>query len=1009
MADERVLAPGAGPLAPGDLAWVSKTPNGFFPERGHHLPPLGGAQAISSVLGLQGLNDHLEGKGTAGLQVGWNVLDLGVDGTPSAVLPDAQDGRFKLGLLDSFRLDGVIISNEAANSTHQSNDCVLNICIQGACTRTHTQAASCHRRLHTLDEADAWRAGPTPLNNGFRAYDAHALPPSAQAYKRDLTHDYIGRIHEAAIDALPKQMFDRKVMHRDSLYVGLRAVYLSTKEKLRVRDANGNLLFLDAATAEPRCLVRFAYAPFSARACHELVAAAAERAAAERAGKPAKPAKPPPPFAAIDDADYAHFVGAWLVGTVMDTAAATREVRRDSPRNAAFSVTVNAQIEWRNALPVSDAAFAPDGGKGTIPSNRWEAGVAMRQSPAVLSNFVRPAMRTLVGEGFGAAVFGAASFCAVGRARMAELVRAEAAMQSKRVGEAVARRQALRAREEVAQAMETRLAQLRTDVLAKREAAAQAGVEAQAKARADAAEAAAAAQAAETARREAESAQRAQASLNQQVESERRALRQAREAEAQEARAASERLREMGATDGTAPEAWRSLKRASNAAQADAESQAVLAAAGAAGAAGEAAAKAEQERVRSVDALSRTAGGDPPTDVVPDVVPNTAPPVDEQRRDAERKQAEAEATEREKAAVEAGPLPLPKSKDVADALMETVFNLQDCILADSPVQYIRYLIDRDDPDVADKDKRQPYPPYIPSVDGEFAPVERALAVLEQARQVRPDVRERQVRTCEAYVDYMRALIVNDADTWDKVREYRAIANQELAPPTDRVILTMLERWDAAQGPGVLIEAAVAKLEEAVVKVKAAYEQATTDADKVVRGNVLSQIELWADAMSELLDRCGRTCRKEGPLPGTTVKTNAMIVAHVHRLDMVRIACRGHRCATMTGLAARATPTVAAPKATKAAPTKPTRGKTPQRKRPVPGMATSSGAATMGPSLLTRAAPPPSLPSSSHRGAGGAGGTTGASTTSQIFNAVLANRPAPAPASAPAPAPDTSES
>lgn len=138
VADERVLEPGAGPLAPGDLAYVSKTPNGFFPERGHHLPPLGGAQAISTVLGLQGLNDHLEGKGTAGLQVGWNVLDLGVDGTPSAVLPDAQDGRFKLGLLDSFRLDGVVISNEAAHST-QSDDCVLNICIQGACTRAHTR------------------------------------------------------------------------------------------------------------------------------------------------------------------------------------------------------------------------------------------------------------------------------------------------------------------------------------------------------------------------------------------------------------------------------------------------------------------------------------------------------------------------------------------------------------------------------------------------------------------------------------------------------------------------------------------------------------------------------------------------------------------------------------------------------------------------------------------------------------------------------------------------------
>lgn len=346
VADARVLAPGSGPLAPGDVAFVCRTPCGFHPDRGNW--PSGGTQTLSSVLGLDGLNAHLAGKGMAGLLLDWNVMDLGTDGAPSAVLPDARDGRFKLALLDAYRLDGVVISSEFAHST-RSDDCVLNVAVQG--DGRHALPTRCPLRPTAHARTAALPcAGPTPLNNGFRAFDAHALPPNAQAYRRDLSNDYIGRVHEAAIDAFPTTMWDRKVVHRDSLYLCLRAVYLTTKEKLVVRDASNAPLFADAATAEARCLVKYQYMPCSARACHEIVATAAARAAAPVA----RPPKPPPPFTAITEVDYAHFLGAWLVGSVMDSAAATREVRRDTPRNASFSVMLNTQIEWRNGLPVSE-------------------------------------------------------------------------------------------------------------------------------------------------------------------------------------------------------------------------------------------------------------------------------------------------------------------------------------------------------------------------------------------------------------------------------------------------------------------------------------------------------------------------------------------------------------------------------------------------------------------------------------------------------------------------------
>ena len=158
-----------GRLAPGDVIFVSKFPPGFVGSR----PDLHSAQqatlgvnTTTRVVGLDGLNRLLMGSNPEGWKVGMNVMWCDKDKNnvlpPTAVTSGSNTAEFKLSVLNEFRLDGIVISNDEPGtftSSGSRDNALFNVAIQG-CARPRLLFFPCRARAHGSLANPPARTGP---------------------------------------------------------------------------------------------------------------------------------------------------------------------------------------------------------------------------------------------------------------------------------------------------------------------------------------------------------------------------------------------------------------------------------------------------------------------------------------------------------------------------------------------------------------------------------------------------------------------------------------------------------------------------------------------------------------------------------------------------------------------------------------------------------------------------------------------------------------------------------
>ncbi len=161
-----------GRLSPGDVAFVYKYAPGFVQSRPQAVNATLGVNTMTRVVGLDGLNRLLMGSNPDGWRVGMNVMWLNdprekkdqdgnplppVNLAPTAVSSGSNTAEFKLSVLNEYRLDGIIISNDEPGTFTSSgarDNVLFNVAIQG----------------------------PTECNNGFLAYQSVDKPEAPDTY-----------------------------------------------------------------------------------------------------------------------------------------------------------------------------------------------------------------------------------------------------------------------------------------------------------------------------------------------------------------------------------------------------------------------------------------------------------------------------------------------------------------------------------------------------------------------------------------------------------------------------------------------------------------------------------------------------------------------------------------------------------------------------------------------------------------------------------------------------------
>ena len=326
-----------------------------------------------------------------------------------------QLGSFKgLNILEGVRLDGIIKSNDEpyAFTSNGSRDAVVfNTIIQGPtiCNNgylLYDPRGNPGYRLMNPDpdaggELEAGiTGGGTPLRTveshprgsiegGYHIGGAGGMPGMLGNAATSGTpgrvgsswlhgtgqYDYVATF-TGTFSTYPAQMFDRQVQPMNTLYIGLRAWKLSDTIRQKVK-AN-----VDAAPGSANLAGKDAYffqlVPFSSRKAYlcqqvqDAIAAAmakdntltreaaeemikrdfSNRATSHHRGEK-KSAFDDDIFDAVRTVDLKNMVGAWTVGRVLDVKAMRQVHYEGGPVDSSFALTVDVQVAWRNALPVT--------------------------------------------------------------------------------------------------------------------------------------------------------------------------------------------------------------------------------------------------------------------------------------------------------------------------------------------------------------------------------------------------------------------------------------------------------------------------------------------------------------------------------------------------------------------------------------------------------------------------------------------------------------------------------
>jgi hypothetical protein len=336
------------------------------------------------VVGMDGMNQMLRGGSeNADMRVGVNVLEV------TNPLVDLLPGKYgflkKLELLDEFTLDGVIMSNDEPDcfaSSGRRDNVLFNIAVQGKTmlnngflyyeqlddptkTLANPTGLEAHARAAreqtvqmnpTVSRSQAWNGADLDVHN--RGYNQDRIGESSFDFVADIKGQYT---------AYPLQMFDRNPMVGVQLFVGLRAIACSASMVESLKNREG-----EPYTVKPGALyLYFQYMPYSQRICDliELTNSARALATAGNAGPLAmleagardsssrmiKTGLENDPYAPIKQADWEMMVGAWTVGTVIDTSAARYSQYSCGPPDTSFKCTVNVGVTWMERVHGSTA------------------------------------------------------------------------------------------------------------------------------------------------------------------------------------------------------------------------------------------------------------------------------------------------------------------------------------------------------------------------------------------------------------------------------------------------------------------------------------------------------------------------------------------------------------------------------------------------------------------------------------------------------------------------------
>ena len=391
-----------GRLSPGDVVFVHKYPPGFVSARPQAQNTTLGVNSMSRVVGLDGLNRLLMGSNPEGWKVGMNVMWLNdpvlkAPLAPTAVTGGGNTAEFELSVLNEYRLDGIVISNDEPGTFTSSgarDNALFNIAIQGP--------TEVNNGFLTYEDEGEGGGGQKLLYNPLtgatneRTVESHARGSAESGQHLTEGNGVPGRVGSpwlggnkvdfvanfcGTYSTYPSQMFDRRVETMNSLYVGLRAFEMSTAAKRKVVDKAGNLMFASDDAAKEACMVFFQYMPFSSRAAAVIQqvtdahakakpnateaerdadepgrAAAAKRVASAVSYRRSALNDVNAPFDtrvfdAIRTDDMRNCVGAWHVGRVLDTKAARHDPYAGGPRDTSFSCMVDVGLSWRSALP----------------------------------------------------------------------------------------------------------------------------------------------------------------------------------------------------------------------------------------------------------------------------------------------------------------------------------------------------------------------------------------------------------------------------------------------------------------------------------------------------------------------------------------------------------------------------------------------------------------------------------------------------------------------------------
>ena len=362
-------------LSPGDVAFVRKRPEGETDARDYMqddaTPPqqkrwkrqkersqehvkCAQQSSVSSfhthqVLGIDGMNEMLRGGiSNSDLRIGVNVLKI-KKGDSSKVLPGEYGFLRNLEMLEEYSLDGVIISNDEPDSfaSNGNRDNVLfNIAVQGKALLNNG-----FMQHQYLDEKGTSLSAYTGVEAHPRTSRDHMIQMNPKVSRSDAwnssSYDFVAQL-KGQYTAYPLQMFDRTPMVGIRLYVGLRAVQCTAKMLNSLKWRNGD----PYNTKADHDYFYFQYMPYSQRICDMIDMPRSENPVVKKANsaEATNNTIDRDPFSPIKSKDWGMMVGAWTVGTVIDTAAARYPQFNSGPPNTSFQCMVNVHVDWRELV-----------------------------------------------------------------------------------------------------------------------------------------------------------------------------------------------------------------------------------------------------------------------------------------------------------------------------------------------------------------------------------------------------------------------------------------------------------------------------------------------------------------------------------------------------------------------------------------------------------------------------------------------------------------------------------